>query len=91
MLRGAFTAANAKVCKYAPESGICGKGTVSTWSGNGIVTVKGTSVEGVTKVNGMLNAADANFSSLNVNGSTTLFNCNVPSSNLQNTRYFLRF
>jgi hypothetical protein len=77
LLMGAFTAVNAEICKHAPGSVICGKGTVSTLSGNGMVTVKGTRVEGATKINGMLNATDANFSSINVNGSSTLFQCTV--------------
>ncbi|MBA2651037.1 MAG: hypothetical protein H0U73_02010 [Tatlockia sp.] len=77
MLMGAVTAANAEVCKHAPGSVTCGKGTVSSLSGNGMVTVNGTTVEGATHVNGMLNAEDSNFSSLNVNGSTTLFQCTV--------------
>lgn len=77
MLMGAFTAASAEVCKHAPGSVTCGKGTVSSLSGNGMVTVNGTTVEGATNINGMLNAEDSNFSSLNVNGSTTLFQCTV--------------
>jgi hypothetical protein len=34
LFMGAFTAASAEVCEYAPGSVICGKGTVSTLSGN---------------------------------------------------------
>jgi hypothetical protein len=45
-----------------------------------MVTVNGTRVEGDTKVNGMLNAADSNFLSLNVNGNTTLYRCTVNQS-----------
>lgn len=41
MLMGAFTAASAEVCKHAPGSVTCGKGTVSSLSGNGMVTVNG--------------------------------------------------
>lgn len=77
MLTGAVTAANADVCKYAPGSVTCGKGTISSLSGNGMVTVNGTTVEGATNVNGMLNADDANFASLNVNGSVTLIQCTI--------------
>jgi len=75
MLTGAVTAANADVCKHAPGSVTCGKGTVSSLSGNGMVTVNGTTVEGATHINGLLNADDANFASLNVNGSITLIQC----------------
>ncbi|CAM4499377.1 MAG: hypothetical protein LEGION0403_FIIPPAGN_02536 [Legionella sp.] len=77
MLTGVVTAVNADVCKHAPGSVTCGKGTVRSLSGNGMVTVNGTTVEGATNVNGMLNADDANFASLNVNGSVTLIQCIV--------------
>lgn len=77
MLTGAVTAANADVCKHAPGSVTCGKGTVDSLSGNGMVTVNGTTVEGATKINGMLNADDANFARLNVNGSVVLIQCVV--------------
>ena len=77
MLTGAVTAVNADVCKHAPGSVTCGKGTVGSLSGSGMVTVNGTTVEGATNVNGMLNADDANFSSLKVNGSASLIQCIV--------------
>ncbi|WP_133131361.1 hypothetical protein [Legionella yabuuchiae] len=77
MLTSAVTAVNADVCKHAPGSVTCGKGTVGSLSGNGMVTVNGTTVEGATLVNGMLNADDANFASLNVNGSAVLIQCVV--------------
>lgn len=80
MLTGAVTAANADVCKHAPGSVTCGKGTVGNLSGNGMVTVNGTTVEGATEINGMLNADDANFASLNVNGSVMLIQCVVNQS-----------
>ncbi|MCC5792136.1 MAG: hypothetical protein JJT82_05945 [Legionellaceae bacterium] len=77
MLTGAVAAVNADVCKHAPGSVTCGKGTVGSLSGNGMVTVNGTTVEGATDVNGMLNADDAHFASLNVNGSVILIQCIV--------------
>ena len=77
MLTGAATSVNADVCKHAPGSVTCGKGTVGSLSGNGMVTVNGTTVEGATNVNGILNADDASFSSLNVNGSASLIQCIV--------------
>lgn len=71
------SAAHADVCKHAPGSVTCNKGTVNSLNGNGLVSVNGTTVAGGTNVNGMLNADDANFSSLNVNGSVMLFKCTV--------------
>lgn len=77
LLIGAATTTSAEVCKHAPGSVTCGTGVVSNLEGNGIVSVNGTTIEGGTNVNGMLNADDAHFDSLNVNGSVTLFKCIV--------------
>lgn len=77
MLLGAVASVNAEICKKAPGSVTCGKGTVSSLSGNGMVTVNGTTVEGGTNVNGMLNADDANFSSISVNGSAIFLQCTI--------------
>lgn len=77
MVMGAVTTAHADVCKFIPGNVTCGKGTVNQLSGNGMVTVSGTTVEGVTQVNGMLNADDARFASLNVNGSANLTQCTI--------------
>ncbi len=71
------TSANAEVCKQAPGSVTCGKGTVDRLNGNGMVSVHSTTVNGPTFVNGMLTADDANFSALNVNGSVTLTQCTI--------------
>ncbi len=73
-----FTAGNAtEVCKILPGSTTCGAGTVSSLTGNGMVTVNGTTVTGATIVNGLLSAEDASFTSLDVNGSTNLIQCTV--------------
>lgn len=69
--------AHASVCNIVPGSITCGKGTVEHLSGNGMVTVNGTTVSGSTLVNGLLNAEDANFFSLDVNGSAKLTQCTI--------------
>lgn len=79
MLAGTMSVAHAQVCKIAPGSVTCGKGTVSSLTGNGLVSVNETTVEGATIINGMLSADYATFTSLNVNGSTTLMQCVVNS------------
>jgi hypothetical protein len=76
-LTGSFAAVNANVCNIVPGSVTCGHGTVNSLSGNGIVTVNGTTVLGATVVNGLLNAEDANFLSLDVNGSVKLVQCTI--------------
>lgn len=77
MLVGAVATANADVCKETPGSVTCGKGTVLSLTGNGMVSVNGTTIEGPTHINGMLTADDASFASLNVNGSVSLMQCSV--------------
>ena len=77
ILAGTVSIANADVCKQSPGSVTCGKGTVSSLSGNGMVSVNGTIVEGSAIVNGMLTAIDANFGLLQVNGGVTLMQCTV--------------
>lgn len=77
MLVGAISTANADVCKEMPGSVTCGKGTVDRLTGNGMVSVNGTTIDGPTHVNGMLTADDASFGSLNVNGSVSLTQCTV--------------
>lgn len=76
-LTGSFAAVYAGVCNIVPGSVTCGSGTVDSLSGNGMVTVNGTTVSGATLVNGLLNADDANFNSLDVNGSAKLTQCTV--------------
>ena len=49
-----------------------GKGQLVVYRETEWCTVNGTTVEGATNVNGMLNADDANFASLNVNGSVDI-------------------
>lgn len=75
VLAGVITSANADVCTIAPGTTTCGKGTVNSLTGNGIVLVHGTTVEGPTQVNGILTAEDANFSTLNSNGAVSLSHC----------------
>lgn len=76
-LTGSVGAVNAGVCNIVPGSVTCGSGTVENLSGNGMVTVNGTTVSGTTLVNGLLNADDASFFSLEVNGSARLAQCTI--------------
>jgi hypothetical protein len=76
-LTGSVAAANADVCNIIPGSVTCSSGTVDSLTGNGTVTVNGTTVSGTTLVNGLLNAEDANFYSLDVNGSVKLIQCTI--------------
>lgn len=76
-LTGSVATANASVCNIVPGSVTCGHGTVDSLSGNGMVTVNGTIVSGATVVNGLLNADDANFYSLDINGSAKLTQCTI--------------
>lgn len=76
-LTGSVAAVNASVCNIVPGSVTCGQGTVDSLSGNGMVTVNGTVISGATLVNGLLNAEDANFFSLEVNGSAKLTQCTI--------------
>jgi hypothetical protein len=62
------------VCNIQPGSVNCGHGTVEHVYGNGMVNIDGTTVTGATMVNGSLSAKDANFLSLDVNGSAHLMN-----------------
>jgi len=76
-LTGSVAAVNASVCNIVPGSVTCGHGTVDSLSGNGMATVNGTTVSGATLINGLLNAEDANFFSLEVNGSVKLTQCTI--------------
>lgn len=77
VLTGSVAVVNASVCNIVPGSVTCGHGTVDSLSGNGMVTVNGTIISGTTLVNGLLNAEDANFFSLEVNGSANLTQCTI--------------
>lgn len=77
LLTGTVAVAHAGVCTRVPGSVNCGPGEVDKLSGNGTVTVNGTTVLGSTKVNGLLTAEDGSFFSLNVNGITKLIQCVV--------------
>jgi hypothetical protein len=79
MMVGAVSVAHAEVCQVSPASVTCGKGRIASLIGNGIVSVTGTTISGPTTINGVLTADDADFSSLNVNGSVTLMECVVNS------------
>jgi len=79
-LTGSVAAANADVCNTVPGSITCGNGTVKSLTGNGMVTVNGTTVSGTTLVNGLLNAKGANFYSLEVNGNAKLTQCTINHS-----------
>ena len=65
------------ICNIQPGSIVCGKGTVENLTGNGMVSTKGTIVSGPTKVNGLLSSKNTTFSSLNINGSVNLIQCDV--------------
>lgn len=78
LLVGSVTAGHANdVCKIQPGSVTCGKGTVSNITGNGMVAINGTTVSGSAIIHGLLSATDANFSSLEVNGSANLIQCTI--------------
>ena len=77
VLTGGISVANANVCNYLPGSVTCGTGVVDSVQGNGTVLLNGTTVSGTTLVDGVLNADDANFSSLEVNGSVKLTQCTI--------------
>lgn len=77
LFTGSMSAVNASVCNMVPGSVTCSKGLVESLSGNGMVTVNGTTVSGATLINGLLNAEDANFFSLDVNGSAKLTQCTI--------------
>lgn len=68
----AVSLANAEICKSMPGNLNCAKGEINHIKANGIVSVNGTTVSGVSLVNGMLSADNASFSSLEVNGSSTI-------------------
>lgn len=76
-LVGTVSASQAEVCKIAPGSVTCGKGTVNSLFGNGMVSVNGTTITGPTNINGLLTGDDASFTSLQVNGSVSLFQCTI--------------
>ncbi|MDF1678247.1 MAG: hypothetical protein P1U32_06080 [Legionellaceae bacterium] len=75
LLAGTTGIASANVCNVEPGSVTCGKGEVTDLSGNGMVTVSGTTVLEATTVNGLLKANDANFGSLEIHGSAALTQC----------------
>jgi hypothetical protein len=76
-LIGSVAAANAGVCAIVPGSLTCGSGTVASLTGNGVITVNGTTVTGATQINGLLSAEDASFVSLDVNGGAKLVQCTI--------------
>jgi len=76
-LTGTVTTVDADVCRVIPGSITCGQGITDTLSGYGVVKVKDTTVLGKTLVNGILNAKEANFFSLDVNGSAKLTHCTI--------------
>jgi hypothetical protein len=75
LLAGTASIASANVCMVEPGSVTCGKGSVTDLSGNGMVTVNGTTVLEATSVNGLLKANDATFGSLQIHGTATLTQC----------------
>lgn len=66
-LMGSAIAVHASVCNISSGNISCGHGTVDNLSGDGMVTVDGTTVSGATLVNGVLHAENAIFFSLGVN------------------------
>lgn len=75
LLAGSASIASANVCTVEPGSVTCGKGSVTDLSGNGMVTVNGTTITESTIVNGLLKANDAEFGSLQVHGTASLTQC----------------
>ena len=75
LLAGTAGIASANVCVIEPGSVTCGKGHVTDLSGNGMVTVNGTTITDATSINGLLKANDASFGSLQINGTATLTQC----------------
>lgn len=66
---------NADVCKFDPGNIICTDGVIQNLSGNGSVNLNGTVIKGPTSVNGMLKAKNAEFLTLNINGSVDVDKC----------------
>jgi hypothetical protein len=69
--------ASENVCTSVPGKMICGSGEVSYVSGNGIVQMNDTSVNGLTSVNGALTAVNSSLMGLDVNGTASLTQCLV--------------
>jgi len=69
--------AYADTCSMVPGSVTCGSGSVDSLMANGMATLNGTVIKGSAVINGLLNAEDARFQSLDVNGSTKLDQCTV--------------
>lgn len=76
-ITGCVGTAHASICNIVPGSVTCKSGTIPTLTGSGMVSINGTTITGGTQVNGLLNAEDANFSSLDVNGSAKLVQCTI--------------
>ena len=72
--------ATSTVCSIEPGNVVCGKGSVTDLSGNGMVTTHGTTVLEGTTVNGLLKASHSTFGSLQVNGTSSLSACIVNST-----------
>lgn len=86
LLCGNLGIVNATVCNEVPGGVTCGKGIADNLYGNGIVNVHGTTVTGPTSVNGLLDAEDVNFASLDVNGNVKLIHCTINKiSNIKGT------
>lgn len=75
LLAGSAGIASASVCTIEPGSVTCGQGSVTDLSGNGMVTVNGTTILEATTVNGLLKANEAQFGSLQVHGTASLSEC----------------
>lgn len=80
LLTAIASVGSADVCKFLSGSVTCGEGTINGLSGNGAVIVHGTVIKGLTSVNGMLNAKNAEFNALHVNGSVEIDQCLVNDS-----------
>ena len=77
LIASSIGTAFANVCITAPGKIVCGSGEVDHLSGNGVVKVSGTSINGLTSVNGALSADNAHFTGIDVNGKTSLMQCLV--------------
>jgi cytoskeletal protein CcmA (bactofilin family) len=76
MLFAGFSASYAEeTCSILSGNMTCHGGTINKLTANGIVKVGSTVITGPTVVNGLLSAANANFMTLEVNGSAHLTEC----------------